>query len=1044
MPVNAKDKAKEIFSSASALPFHERSSFLDEQCGNDDALRRSIESMLDSFEKVGSGPDISMTPTLKYTGSGPERKLRVGETVGRYKILELLGSGGMGEVYLGEDPKLGRRVAVKFLREEFSRERDPLQRFVREAKSASALNHPNIITIYEIGEWRGGDYIAMEFVQGKSLRHLISDGKITLKNAVNVAVQVASALGAAHNAGIIHRDIKPENIMLRPDGIAKVLDFGLAKFTSTPADGDIVSNEATTRGGNSTIPGIIMGTITYMSPEQARGKATDSRTDIWSLGVVLYEMVAGRAPFTGETKSDLLVSILKSEPEPIEIPPSELGDGIRKVIAKCLEKDVDRRYQSTGELILDLKMLQSGAIADTAGIGAHGLITGGGVRADTHKTVPFSTEAHERKPSRAWMAVPAVLIALAAIGTFVWQRQSRTAVASPYSTYVPEQVTSWKNGIGERDSSRPRISPDGRIIAYVALERGATSIWLKQLAGGEPFTQKHGDSIDTSPVWSPDGDRIAFVSDRGGRRGIWTAPALGGVPTMLTPIDTMAYLVHWSRDDSALYFRMGQNLHKLDIASGAVSKLTNFEETPLVDRGFSVSPDEKRIVYADYKGNQSDLFTADIDGSNLVQLTNDSARDSGPVWFPDGKHVVYNSDRNGVSQIVMASTEGLSPVQLTLGDNDVSLSDVSPDGRTILYTTAKDDSDIWAIDLTGGSEFQLTADIGAEFWPAVSPRGDAVVYQASKRMSVGSRLRESTIFGRPIASDAKSSELSPTGFGPIWSPDGSLVAFFTPEKDTNSISVMSAAGGDARKVTTDGVMFGGYSLLPYNRLQTQDLQWSADGNSLIYSARRDGKFNIWSVSKDGGDERMLTANEDASLVFVNPAVSADGSKIAWVAFDFSSPAKRTWSVWVAENGRQRQVYRSESSLRLIGWSASGDGLIVKAVERVKDSSPQPLEVDVFEIYLDGEPPREIAALKDCYFANIALSPDRGTLAFVIRDQDRDSIQVLPLATRSLRTVAVSNDPRVYFSGLTFSPDGQTVFYGKQANWQVISMMKGVN
>jgi Tol biopolymer transport system component len=506
----------------------------------------------------------------------------------------------------------------------------------------------------------------------------------------------------------------------------------------------------------------------------------------------------------------------------------------------------------------------------------------------------------------------------------------------------------------------------------------------------------------------------------------------------------MAYLVHWSRDDSTLYLKMGQNLHKLDIASGTISKLTNFEETQLVDRGFNVSPDETRLVYADYKNEQSDLFISELDGSNPVQLTNDSARDSGPVWFPDGKHVVYNSDRNGVSQIVMASANGVEPVQLTLGDNDTALADVSSDGGKILYTTAKDDSDIWAIHLNGGSEFQLTADIGAEFWPAISPRGDAVVYQASKRMSVGARLRESTIFAQPIAPDAKPKELSPKGFSPIWSPDGNSIAFFTPERDSNSIWVMSTAGGDARKVTADGVMFGGYSSIPYNRLQTQDLQWSADSTSIMFSARREGKFNIWSVSRDGQNERMLTANEDRSLVYLNPAASPDGSKIAWTAFDFSNPATRTWSVWVAANGQQRQVYRSESALRLIGWSASGDGLIVKAVDRSKDSSPLPLEVDVFQVHLDGEPPLEIAALKDCYFANVTLSPDRQMLAFVARDQDRDAVQVLPLATRRLRTVAVSNDPRVYLSGLTFSPDGQTLFYGKQANWQVISMIKGVN
>jgi len=283
------------------------------------------------------------------------KELPAGSTLSHYRIVSKIGEGGMGEVYLAHDTKLDRKVAIKFLHEEFSKDADKLGRFVREAKAASALNHPNILTVYEIGEVDGKNYIATELIDGKTLReHLAQKESLQLNQILKIGVQVSEALSAAHQAGIIHRDIKPENIMLRTDGYAKVLDFGLAKLSESQSLGIATGSEDATRVQVNTTPGLVMGTVSYMSPEQARGKETDARTDIWSLGVVLYEMLAGKVPFTGETVNHTIVSILEREPVLLENVPAEL----QRIVRKSMTKDVDMRYQSARDLLIDLKNLR--------------------------------------------------------------------------------------------------------------------------------------------------------------------------------------------------------------------------------------------------------------------------------------------------------------------------------------------------------------------------------------------------------------------------------------------------------------------------------------------------------------------------------------------------------------------------------------------------------------------------------------------------------------------------------------------------------------
>ncbi|MGH9879982.1 MAG: serine/threonine-protein kinase, partial [Pyrinomonadaceae bacterium] len=317
-----------------------RSSFLAQSCAGDEPMRSEVESLLASHLEAESFIEIPASDVAAELFAGDQGNSLVGKSIGHYEIEALLGAGGMGEVYLAQDNSLGRRIAVKLLPQIYTLNADRVSRFEQEARAASALNHPNIVTIHEIGRSNSSHFIATEFIDGETLRQHMTGRPLTLTEVLDIAIQVASALEAAHSAGIVHRDIKPENIMLRRDGFVKVLDFGLAKLALQEMA--TISTEAPAESMVDTDPGMVMGTVRYMSPEQARGKDVDARTDIWSLGIVLFEMITGRVPFEGETRSHVVAAILESEPPPILH--SDLPAELERIVCKALLKTLDERY----------------------------------------------------------------------------------------------------------------------------------------------------------------------------------------------------------------------------------------------------------------------------------------------------------------------------------------------------------------------------------------------------------------------------------------------------------------------------------------------------------------------------------------------------------------------------------------------------------------------------------------------------------------------------------------------------------------------------
>jgi eukaryotic-like serine/threonine-protein kinase len=473
--------------------------------------------------------------------------LQPGATLGPYEILSLIGAGGMGEVYLAREISLGRNVALKVLPSEFTHDPHRVARFEQEARSASALSHPNICTIHALGELPDGRrFIAMEYVAGETLRHQLNALRFTIRGTLDIATQVATALNAAHAAGIIHRDIKPENVMLRPDGFVKVLDFGLAKLTAASESAAAESTQTAFR----TDAGAVVGTIAYMSPEQARGQQVDARTDVWALGAVLYEMVAGRGPFTAKSSGDTLAAILEHDPDPLARFHSDVLPELQRIVSKTLRKDREQRYQSMKDVLLDLQALREDLHTQVRSGSSPSVEPAPATRQpSTSPGQPIVPSLVPAKHRRLIVATAAVVIA-GLLGGVVWWMRARSSAPMANAPAAPVQRNLTRLTFGPGLQTDVTFSPDGRFIAYASDRTGNFDIWVQPVGGGDPIQVTHSPADDIQPDWSPDGRSIVFRSAREGG-GLFIVPPLGGVERKVA---AFGFRPRFSPDSSKVLF----------------------------------------------------------------------------------------------------------------------------------------------------------------------------------------------------------------------------------------------------------------------------------------------------------------------------------------------------------------------------------------------------------------------------------------------------------------------------------------------------------
>ncbi len=1035
-------QVEEIYHAALEIAPGERESFFREFCGADEDLRREVESLLSieqNFDKF-----IDTTPESLAAEMFFEREKRTdltGKEISHYKIKKILGKGGMGEVYLAEDLKLYRKVALKILPESFAADVQRLGRFEQEARAASALNHPNILTVHEFGEENGVHFLATELVEGETLREKLGGGEMSLSDALEIAAQTVFALSAAHAAGILHRDLKPENIMIRADGIVKVLDFGLAKLTGLSAGSVDTEGETLAKMPTQTTPGMLMGTLIYMSPEQVRGQKLDARSDIFSLGIVIYEMLAGREPFDKPTSGDVIAAILTENPPPLSQVRPETPAELERIVGKALKKNKDERYQTARDLLNDIKSLRREIeFAANPQRTTAGDMMRHTAAADIHATNP----AARRRFSLVHAATIflALSLAIGAIWWFAFKDGNQTGtIQTPVLNTV--EIVNWRNAPGEIYSVGA-FSPDGKMLAFASTKSGTKNVWVKQISGGEAVQVTKDEFSNQNPIWSPNGDEIAFYSIRSGTSGIWRTSSFGGNPTFIKTIsDSSMMLKYWSKKN-VIYYTANRNLFALDVKSGQSAQLTNFDAAKLVFGSISISPDEEHIGYVTFENEQYAVWEMPARGGSPKQLVSLSNEIKNTVWHPDGKRLLYSQKVDGTFQIFAVDINGGKPAQITFGDKDVFALDVSANGAKILYGSSKEESDLWGVNVEKREEFPFASDINAELWADISPDGKIAAFQSIKNLSQGDKIFYGAILTKTIGSDAPPFQLVAEGFLPVWSPVGGQLAFMRVSGETFNLWTIKAAGGEEKQLTTgDGIPPVEYSVLPYNRTQTSSFSWSPDGKKIAYISDRNGQFNIWLVDADGSNNIQLTNNTDSNLLVYCPIWSSDGKRTAYSAkTDYASAdGKKFYTTFLidTETKNTKAVFQADTFQRLIGWSPSDKELVLADISNTNPTG-LPSEVNIIGVNAETGEQRRIAKLDSAYLYNIHLSSDKKMLAYTSNKDGSDNVWTMRLNGGETRKLTSNNDARLYFSSLSWSPDNRFIYFGKQLRYSLLSMI----
>jgi eukaryotic-like serine/threonine-protein kinase len=541
--------------------------------------------------------------------------LTPGTKIGPYEIVSPLGAGGMGEVYRARDPRLGREVAIKVLPSSLSADPGRLQRFEQEARSASALNHPNILVVYDVGTENGVPYLVTELLEGETLRERLRDSALPLRKGSEHAEQIAQGLAAAHERGIVHRDLKPDNIFLCRDGRVKILDFGLAKLiASEPQDATLTSLQS-----HRTQEGTVLGTAGYMSPEQVRGQAADPRSDIFAFGAVLYEMFSGRRAFEGPTPADTASAILREDPADLLASNPKITPALNRIVLHCLEKNPEERFQSARDLAFHLHSLSATSEANVA----------------SPADLPGRKFSRPVRWSLAFLA-----FALVAAGS--WWLRGHVGGKPVTKAMQFERLTDFA-GMEEH----PAISPDGKSVAFTRDDGGFRQIWVRLLSGGAPI-QVTRDAVDhQSPRWSPDSGSLIYYSPPAAEAygTIWQIPALGGTPRPLAKSLGPADLSH---DGKRLAFFRFENRQFELVVSAVDGSASQVAAQLSAQYNYSYprwSPDDGNIAYQRNQIFRSDIFAVPSRGGEPRAVTSDDVMMSGFAWLPDGSGIVYSCAR---------------------------------------------------------------------------------------------------------------------------------------------------------------------------------------------------------------------------------------------------------------------------------------------------------------------------------------------------------------------------------------------------------------
>ncbi len=853
----------------------ERAKFLEKTCGGDEPLRREVESLL---ARPPEGQDFLEAPALHVAAmalakdqvNAPPSDL-TGRTIGHYRVLEKIGEGGMGVVYKARDAHLDRTVAIKVLPAEAMADPERKRRFVQEARAASALNHPGIVQIYDINSDGGVDFIVMEYVEGKTLDRRIGRKGLRIGEALKYGVQVADALAAAHAAWIVHRDLKPANIMVTETGLVKVLDFGLAKLTQPiqrEASDTVSSMESLTGEGR------IIGTVAYMSPEQAEGRPVDPRSDLFSFGSVLYEMVTGRRAFHGDTKVSTLSAILREEPQKA----SELVEGlpkeVEKIITRCLRKDPSRRFQHMDDVKVELEELKE--------------------ESDSGRLLAPSASQTVRRRSLLWAVGLLVLLALGiSVMWFV-----RPGSKHPQVELTPVPLTSYP-GLEDRAT----FSRDGSQVAFMwnGEKQDNDDIYVKVIGQEGHIRLTTDPARDYDPAWAPDGSSIAFLRDLpGGRTAVCLVPPIGGAERKVTEASTVpgttdspysSRCLTWSPDGNSLAVvsrnssREPFGIFLFSIKTGERRKLTSPPTDAEGDYSPAFSPDGRALAFERFTASGVVLLAQQLSAGltpkgEPTPILRQSQVPYNPTWTLDGRQIICAYGIGFVpSGLCRIAADGSGTRQrLEFAGEFTDSPSLSPQRNRLAYTRRIFDSNIWRIEIQGprnqtSPAVKLVASTRNELCPQFSPDGRRIVFLSDRS-------------GRPeiwVCNSDGSHSTQITSMGgaatgtPRWSQDGEHIVFDSSRTGNWDIFVVAAGGGEPRQLTNQPVS----EAIP---------SWSHDGKWIyfcIQGGSPGGEPQVWKVPVEGGKVIQVThkggvvAFESRDGRFVYYTKSEDGTEGLW-------------------------------------------------------------------------------------------------------------------------------------------------------------------
>lgn len=762
-----------------------------------------------------------------------------GARVAHYEITGEIGRGGMGIVYRARDLVLHREVALKAPLLRRGSETRHRQRFLREARAASSLSHAGIVPVFEAFEEHGLPWLAMELVHGRNLAEILEeDGRLPVVDVVRYLVVLADALKAAHKRGVLHRDIKPSNILITEDGVARLSDFGLATFLPGSDDAATLSEDA---GKRLTANGVAVGTVSYMSPEQLLGRRLDERSDLFSMGAVLYEACTGKRAFAPSSESDVIDSVLHRAPRRPSAVNPEVPEELDRIIEKCLAKRTEERYQSAAELLADARALGRR-------LGPFGV----------SRTGPLPPVLTSFRP-RVVLPLAAVVVAVAAAGWWV----VRSSAPRALPRFTPRQVTA-----RPEPEVDPAVSPNGQEIAYrAAYGSGSPDIYVIDVRGGRPLRLTDDTGADSHPAWFPNGSSLAFASDRGGRPAIWRVPRLGGTPILLVPdardpaVSPDGTKIAFARRAPDGFLRIGvaatRNPGDARFITGGGNGLWDHTQP-------TWSPDGRTICYRAHR----DLWIVPSGGGPARQFTNQKLPCTSPRWSPDGRFIYYVKRRESTGFLCRKPVRGGQEQRVTMGAGEEESPSLSADGRRLAFAKASQRYTIRLVDLAGGQESMFSERVLlAE--PAIAPDRSAMAF-VSLRMGSDDIWVERLRNGVPDGDPVRVTDHPGSTAHPVFSPDGRWIAYFRVVGDQRDVWIVPAGGGLPAQFTSD----------PAKDVHPE---WSPDGSQLAFVSDRSGSYELWvapvSEGHRAGEPRRVTTTKGTAMF---PAWSPDGTSIAFI------------------------------------------------------------------------------------------------------------------------------------------------------------------